>query len=452
MFESLIREAGDRFGLGDKARPFIGLLLGMLFNQGAGGFNGLRQRFANNGLGDLFAGWIGSHVADNVLQPDQFSAAVGEDQVHSMASKLGVPNAAISLAGATLLPKLVGLLTQGGKIPTTPPPEAAALIGGLAGHTTAAHSNAYPPRNEPVAHKEGGGWLKWLIPLAIIFLALMLMRSCNNKEPEALPPPADPAATTPAEIAPATQTEARLGLEQAGGKVNVSGQVPSEADKTRLWDALTATFGAGNVNGDISVDAATLPPGWMDKLIAALPDLKADGLKLGFDGDKLNVDTSALSEEQRFALSDNLRRHFGGWNITGLWDRAAAALAGLKSGFSGDDLVKALNLMNIYFDTGSATITRDSQETLTAAAKAIAAAPAGTRIEVGGHTDNTGDAAANMTLSQQRADAVVARLGELGIGGSQLTAKGYGQDKPRADNATEEGKAQNRRIEFAVSN
>ena len=56
-----------------------------------------------------------------------------------------------------------------------------------------------------------------------------------------------------------------------------------------------------------------------------------------------------------------------------------------------------------------------------------------------------------MTLSQQRADAVVAKLAELGVAADTLTSKGYGQEKPRASNDSEEGRAQNRRIEFAVS-
>ena len=59
-------------------------------------------------------------------------------------------------------------------------------------------------------------------------------------------------------------------------------------------------------------------------------------------------------------------------------------------------------------------------------------------------------AARPLTLSQQRAEAVVAKLGELGVAPGVLTAKGYGQDKPVADNATDEGRASNRRIEFTV--
>jgi hypothetical protein len=229
---------------------------------------------------------------------------------------------------------------------------------------------------------------------------------------------------------------ARFGFRNTAGKVAVSGQLASDADRQRLMDALTAAFGAGNVSGDITVDANTLPAGWIDKLISVLPDLKADGLKFGFDGDKLTIDTSGLPEDQRFAITEKLRKVFGGYAITGLWDRATAALAGLKSGFSAGDLVKALNLMNIYFETDSAKITADSMEVLQRAGRCDQVRAFGTRIEIGGYTDNTGDAASNVTLSQQRADAVMAKLGELGVSSAMLTAKGYGQDKARSPTTT----------------
>lgn len=446
MFNSLIRDAAERFNLGDKAERFIGLLLGLIFDPAQGGFSGLRSRFTQVGLGDLFRSWIGAHVVDNVLQPDQFSAALGDEALATMAAKLGVPKVSISLAGATLLPKLIGLLTRDGE-PSTAPAEALALING-----------APVPRAQHVAPTSARkadsrpGWLLWLVPLLLLLGGFLLMRSCG-KDQAAAPAPT-PAVTAPSEpaapVAPVAQANARFDLSNVDGKVTVNGQVASDADKLKLWDALKAAFGETNLSGDIRVDPATLPAGWMDKLIGLLPQLKAKGLKFGFDGDTLSIDTSALPEDQRIAVSEQLRKAFGGFQISGLWDRAAAALSGLKSGFSGDDLVGALNLMNVYFDSGSATITRDSLETLDHAAKAIKAAPTGIRIEVGGHTDNTGDAAANLTLSQQRADAVIARLAELGVAREILVGKGYGQDQPIADNASEEGKAKNRRMHFTV--
>lgn len=70
------------------------------------------------------------------------------------------------------------------------------------------------------------------------------------------------------------------------------------------------------------------------------------------------------------------------------------------------------------------------------------------KFEIDGHTDNTGDASHNLTLSQQRAEAVKAQLVKMGINDSRLTAKGFGDTKPISDNDTPEGRANNRRVEF----
>jgi outer membrane protein OmpA-like peptidoglycan-associated protein len=67
---------------------------------------------------------------------------------------------------------------------------------------------------------------------------------------------------------------------------------------------------------------------------------------------------------------------------------------------------------------------------------------------VQGHTDNTGNAALNQKLSEQRAQAIVAKLVEMGISANRLTAVGKGQSSPIADNGTDEGRAKNRRVEF----
>jgi outer membrane protein OmpA-like peptidoglycan-associated protein/uncharacterized protein YidB (DUF937 family) len=130
--------------------------------------------------------------------------------------------------------------------------------------------------------------------------------------------------------------------------------------------------------------------------------------------------------------------------------RAIAALASLGPGFSAQELVGALNLGVINFSTGSAQIPTEGYDFLNKAATAFKSAPASSVVEVGGHTDNTGDAASNMRLSQQRAEAVRDYLVQQGVNSAMLTATGYGDTRPVASNDTDEGRFRNRRIEFSV--
>ena len=103
----------------------------------------------------------------------------------------------------------------------------------------------------------------------------------------------------------------------------------------------------------------------------------------------------------------------------------------------------------LLFVTGSATLQPASQDQLTNIAGILKAYPQ-VKIRIGGYTDNTGDPAANLQLSQQRADSVMAQLTQLGVDPSRMSAKGYGQEAPVADNSTEEGRQKNRRISLRV--
>jgi outer membrane protein OmpA-like peptidoglycan-associated protein len=87
---------------------------------------------------------------------------------------------------------------------------------------------------------------------------------------------------------------------------------------------------------------------------------------------------------------------------------------------------------------------------LASAAAQIKQLPANTVLEIAGYTDNVGDPSANLTLSQQRADAVRSELVRNGVAASMLVAKGYGEAKPIASNDSAEGRFRNRRIEYHV--
>ena len=108
---------------------------------------------------------------------------------------------------------------------------------------------------------------------------------------------------------------------------------------------------------------------------------------------------------------------------------------------------KAIVLEGIVFKTGSAAIGPASEEILEQAFNTLDQNKDVT-VEIRGYTDNVGSRAANMRLSQRRADAVKAWLVKKGIAAERITTKGYGLDNPIADNKTPEGRQKNRRIEF----
>ena len=108
------------------------------------------------------------------------------------------------------------------------------------------------------------------------------------------------------------------------------------------------------------------------------------------------------------------------------------------------------NFDRLLFDTGSATLQPSSQEQLGNVANILKAYP-NVHLKIGGYTDNTGDATANMTLSAARAKSVMDSLVNSGIDASRLSSEGYGDQFPVGDNSTEEGRAQNRRIAMRVT-
>jgi OmpA-OmpF porin, OOP family len=114
------------------------------------------------------------------------------------------------------------------------------------------------------------------------------------------------------------------------------------------------------------------------------------------------------------------------------------------------DKITWFDFDRLLFDTGSAQLQASSGAQLRDIAAILKAYP-NAQVKIGGYTDDVGDPAANLQLSQERADNVRGRLVSMGIDANRLTAEGYGEEHPIADNSTESGRAMNRRISMLVT-
>jgi OOP family OmpA-OmpF porin len=136
-------------------------------------------------------------------------------------------------------------------------------------------------------------------------------------------------------------------------------------------------------------------------------------------------------------------------------DDCSGTLAGLKVDAKGcavetvDGQAQSIVLKGVTFLPGSATLTAEAKVVLETATAALSGQKS-LKVELGGHTDSQGKDAANQALSQRRADAVRQFLIDKGIEGDRLTAVGYGETQPIADNNTAPGRAENRRVEFKI--
>jgi OOP family OmpA-OmpF porin len=108
---------------------------------------------------------------------------------------------------------------------------------------------------------------------------------------------------------------------------------------------------------------------------------------------------------------------------------------------------KTLVLEGVNFEFNSAVLTADALVVLDRVAESLKASP-DVKVEVGGHTDSKGSNLYNLKLSADRSRSVLKRLIDKGVNPGQLTAKGYGETAPIADNDTDEGRAKNRRVEL----
>jgi outer membrane protein OmpA-like peptidoglycan-associated protein/uncharacterized protein YidB (DUF937 family) len=513
IFDALIDDLGSRFGLGASAGPLMREVLGLVTGS-PGGVSGFLNTLKSAGLSSEVASWMGQANA-SALPVDQVERALGSSVLGGVASRLGLAPTLVSTAMGYALPKVIGLLTPGGKVPAALPADvrnflAAAPAPRVADATvrtttTAPATAQVAPRridvyHAPEAHDEPA-LTAWLWPLlgalAILGLGLFFWPT-GNRTPTVVPPVAQ--APPPAPTPPPVTVPPRLEVTNVDGVAHISGSVRDEDARTAIVNALKSVFGADKVQGDIHVDANRAVAPWLVNFRNGIESLKSPGVQAVFDGNSVDIG-GAIGEDNLNRITESMRSVLGGSLVfgslvnhtsaaTAAVDKAAAdnaaadkaaadkpagasvvadktadlvvaanmkaatELASLKSESSADDLLTALNHAIVNFPTGSTEVPASLATFLASAGghlKELAnQLPPGTVLEIAGHTDNTGDAAANVALSQKRAEAVRDVFIKAGADPGMLIAKGFGGADPIASNDTPEGRFKNRRIEYRL--
>jgi OOP family OmpA-OmpF porin len=293
--------------------------------------------------------------------------------------------------------------------------------------------------------------------LAFLLLALLCIR--HHTAGMSAHGPGMGGATAPNAKLPAPT----FGVHVKGGKVTLTGTVPDEAAKAALIARANEIYGAGNYIDEIkvanTVGAAT--PDWLDwakglMAFGKTPDFEGS---LDLNGKSLTASGLLGAEAARNKLDTDLKAALPGVTIT---NRLALRVQGAVTPLPTDakplseeeaQLQQALNdklkaAGTVEFAVGSAEITPQGKAVLD---KIMPGMKEGdNNIQVEGHTDNTGNADKNLSLSQQRAESVRKYLVAGGVKEANLTAKGFGPNRPIADNSTPAGRQRNRRIEFNV--
>jgi outer membrane protein OmpA-like peptidoglycan-associated protein len=179
----------------------------------------------------------------------------------------------------------------------------------------------------------------------------------------------------------------------------------------------------------------------------------ANGCELDSDGDGVvdALDKCPNTPAGNKVNSEGCDLDSDGDGIIDSADQCPNTPAGDRVDNKGCSLPKVLNLMGVNFDNDKDTLRPEAAAILDDAVATLKRYP-GLKVEIAGHTDSASSDAHNLDLSQRRANAVMQYLVDKGVAADRLSAKGYGEAQPIADNATKDGRFKNRRVELRSLN
>ena len=237
------------------------------------------------------------------------------------------------------------------------------------------------------------------------------------------------------------------------GQVQLRGRLSDETMRAAVESFAAARFGAENISPATRLDP-DVPVGWPKRVMAALTALaKLHNGVTSVTEDRIEVRGVTGDQNAQGEIAGLLTDALGGGVTYELDVTYREALDPLASIPTPEECIERLNAAGearkITFAPSSSDIDEDAQDTIDKIAEILRECQH-TEIEIGGHTDSQGREVMNEQLSQARADAVLNAIMARRILVSNLSAKGYGESQPIADNGTEEGREANRRIEFRL--
>jgi OOP family OmpA-OmpF porin len=240
----------------------------------------------------------------------------------------------------------------------------------------------------------------------------------------------------------------------ADGTLRLEGPMQDPASQEAVKGFAQALFGHAQVENATVIDPR-LPDGWPLRVLSgleALAEIKEGRLRV--TPEVVEVEGSSLEPEAGARLAGMLSGKLGGAvQVAVRFDAeaAAAAQAAARSRpeICAEEIGAILEDGSIQFAAGSAEIDPESSGLIAAIADVLRGCP-GAHFEIGGHTDSQGRDEVNQRLSEERAEAVRDAIEAAAPPLIMLTARGYGSERPVADNETDEGRAANRRIEVTL--
>jgi peptidoglycan-binding protein ArfA len=297
--------------------------------------------------------------------------------------------------------------------------------------------------------------LPWLIALVVIPLLIAAIgygvsaRSQSASQPSGVSTPSTTSGVPKFLLA-------AFAMARNGNSVTLSGDFPDDSAKAALMNALNGSLAPGvnivdqvRINPDVdALDFSKAKPVFSDS--ASIPDFN-----LTVNGDAITLAGTAASTVQKNTIDNDAKRIWSTLNIVdnlsvNATTSPAPPTAAASSCSNLASTISTLTRGSITFGQNGVDLTPAIEQVLTQVAAKLAACP-NAHAAINGYADNSGTQSINVPLSEERAQAVANFLVAHGVAGAHLSSTGFGSANPIAPNDTDQGRAQNRRVEIVVS-